>query len=208
MQVSFFEPAQVEYVRQLVRAYPELEDQPADIYQVLASGGQRHELCDASPLDSARAAYGATNSTTRSAPAAAKSLPTKAPQACTQHGRPNPPGRSECGTLQQSVRFSSACPVVNTPGFDRRSVQYSMMRCTCRRRLATNWSHGGVRKRRCSGPARGWRRREPASTPRQSRSCTSLRLNRRSELLHVLTDDEVRSCRARAPVRSDKTENF
>jgi hypothetical protein len=56
MPVSI-EPVQVEYVRQLVRAHPELEDQLADIYQLLASGGERRELCDASPLDSARAAY-------------------------------------------------------------------------------------------------------------------------------------------------------
>jgi hypothetical protein len=56
MQVSI-EPVQSEYVRQLVRARPALEDQLADIYQVLAAARQRHTLCDETPLDSARAAY-------------------------------------------------------------------------------------------------------------------------------------------------------
>ena len=56
MRVSF-EPVQVEYVRQLVRARPALEDQLADMYQVLTAARQRHTLCDETPLDLARAAY-------------------------------------------------------------------------------------------------------------------------------------------------------
>ena len=56
MQVSI-EPVQSEYIRQLARARPALEDQLADIYQVLAAVSERGNLREESPLDSARAAY-------------------------------------------------------------------------------------------------------------------------------------------------------
>lgn len=51
------EPVQVEYIRQLARAAPELEDQLADVYRVLEAVNQGGALREESPLDSARAAY-------------------------------------------------------------------------------------------------------------------------------------------------------
>ena len=56
MQVSI-EPVQSEYIRQLARAHPALEDQLADVYQVLTAVSDGGNFDEESPLDSARAAY-------------------------------------------------------------------------------------------------------------------------------------------------------
>lgn len=51
------EPVQSEYIRQLARARPALEDQLADIDQVLTAVTEGVNLREESPLESARAAY-------------------------------------------------------------------------------------------------------------------------------------------------------
>ena len=51
------ELVQSEYIRQLARARPALEDQLADLYQVLVAVSEGSTLRQESPLDSARAAY-------------------------------------------------------------------------------------------------------------------------------------------------------
>lgn len=50
-------PVQSEYIRQLAVARPALEDQLADIYQVLAAVSEGGSSPEDSPLDAARAAY-------------------------------------------------------------------------------------------------------------------------------------------------------
>lgn len=51
------EPVQTEYIRHLACTHPALEDQLADIYQVLTAVSDGGNLREESPLDSARAAY-------------------------------------------------------------------------------------------------------------------------------------------------------
>ena len=57
MQALSIEPVQAEYIRQLARSHPALEDQLADIYQVLTAVSEGGNLREDNPLDFARAAY-------------------------------------------------------------------------------------------------------------------------------------------------------
>jgi hypothetical protein len=54
---SSVEPVQAEYIRQLSHSRPALEDQLADVYQVLTAVTDGGYLSEEGPLGSARAAY-------------------------------------------------------------------------------------------------------------------------------------------------------